>query len=186
VVNYPCLSPRIVTAEKRKKNKRMNHTRVSWLAGLITLALLAACSPKPQETGVFYAATLVPSLTPVTVAVTPTIPADCADDLNFIDDITLRDGSTVKAGSSLDKRWQVQNTGTCQWNEKYSLRRTSGSALGGNERAALPLVEPGNIGVIQILLTAPAEAGTYRTSWRAYNDRGLPFGDPVFIDIIVE
>ncbi len=157
------------------------------MTGFLSLVLLVGCNPNPPtDTGVFYAATIVPSITPVTHINTPTIPSECTDNLDFIDDITLRDGSTVKPGTSLDKRWQVQNTGTCPWNEQYSLRRTSGPALGGTERTPLRMVEPGSIGVLQLELMAPADAGNYRTSWRAYNNQGLPFGDPVTIDIIVQ
>jgi len=171
----------------RKKNNYTMHMRVGLLAGIISLMLLAGCSNNPpDDTDFFYAATLVPSITPVTSLSTPAAPSECTDNLNFMEDITLPDGSTIKPGTPLDKRWQVKNTGTCPWTEQYSLRRTSGAALGGTERSPLRVVEPGSIGVLQLELTAPAEAGNYRTSWRAYNDKGLPFGDPIYIDIIVQ
>jgi hypothetical protein len=33
---------------------------------------------------------------------------------------------------------------------------------------------------------APSEPGSYRSAWQAYNPQGEPFGDPFFIDFVVE
>jgi hypothetical protein len=52
------------------------------------------------------------------------------------------------------------------------------------EQALYP-ARAGTNAVIQILFQAPAESGTYRSAWQAYNPDGQPFGDPIFIDIAV-
>jgi hypothetical protein len=36
-----------------------------------------------------------------------------------------------------------------------------------------------------MLLTAPAEQGAYRSAWQAFDPQGQPFGDPIFVDILV-
>lgn len=106
--------------------------------------------------------------------------------LSFIDDITIPDGSVVKPGIELDKRWQVRNNGTCDWTEAYTLRLTSGDPLGSEESQVLFPARSGSAAVIQMLLSAPEAPGNYRTAWKAYNAKGDPFGDPVYIDIVVE
>jgi hypothetical protein len=40
--------------------------------------------------------------------------------------------------------------------------------------------------VLRMVFTAPQEAGTYRSAWQAYDPDGGPFGDPFYIEIVVE
>ena len=44
----------------------------------------------------------------------------------------------------------------------------------------------GTNAMIRIVFQAPSEAGKYRSAWQAYNPDGHPFGDPIFIDIVVK
>jgi len=158
------------------------------LSGLILILLSGCLRTNTDNPGNFVAPAAVPTPTPTPLPPTPTVPGpgNCTDVLSFLDDITLPDGSVVVTGSSLDKRWQVRNNGTCDWGAGYTLRPTSGEPLGVADDQPLPDTAAGSIAVIQIQLTAPDTAGNYRTSWRAYNSSGKPFGDPVYIDIVVQ
>lgn len=100
-------------------------------------------------------------------------------------DLTIPDGTTVQPGSTLDKRWQVRNNGTCNWQSGYHLRLIGGPDLGAPSEQALLPVRSGQAGVIRIQFTAPAESGSYRSAWQAFNQDDEAFGDPIFIDIIV-
>ncbi len=115
----------------------------------------------------------------------PTPTLDCEDGLWYVADLTIPDGTLVSPGDTIDKRWQVENSGSCNWNEGYRMRRISGEALGVPGELALYPARSGTRAVIQILFTAPAEPGTYRSAWQAYNPQGEAFGDPVFVEIIV-
>lgn len=115
---------------------------------------------------------------------TPTLP--CVDSLTFISDLTIPDGSTIQAGASIDKRWEVENSGTCNWESGYTLRLIAGDELGAGTQQALIPARSGTRTVVRILFQAPAEPGSYRSAWQAHNPQGQPFGDPIFIDIIVE
>ncbi len=147
-------------------------------------------APENEATPLFVPPTRVPPQTKTeALALTdtpPTAPApSCEDNLTFISDLTIPDGSQVPPGSALDKRWQVRNSGTCNWDERYSLRLIAGERLGVAERLALYPARSETDAVIHIVFQAPSEAGSYRSAWQAFNPAGEPFGDLIFIDILV-
>jgi hypothetical protein len=115
---------------------------------------------------------------------TPT-PA-CVPNLTFLEDLTVPDGSLVAPGSTLDKRWRVENSGTCNWDEKYRLKLVSGPEMGAKAEQALYPARSGTQAVLRIVFTAPEEPGPYRSAWQAYDPGGEPFGDPVFIEVTVQ
>jgi hypothetical protein len=79
----------------------------------------------------------------------------------------------------------VENSGSCNWDERYHLKLTDGADLGAAHDQALYPARGGTKAVIRILFTAPSQPGTYRSSWQAYSPDGKAFGDPIFIEIIV-
>jgi hypothetical protein len=117
----------------------------------------------------------------------PALPAStCRDNLVFIDDLSIQDGSVFPPGAHLDKRWKVENAGTCNWDRRYRMKLIAGSRLGVPAEQALFPARSGTQAVIRIVFTAPADPGNYRSAWQAYDPQGDPFGDPFFIDIVVE
>jgi hypothetical protein len=121
--------------------------------------------------------------TPTTVLASPT--PTCIDDLRFLEDVSIPDGTIVDPGAELDKRWQVQNSSSCNWDSGYSLRLITGSALGANSPQPLYPAVAGSEVTIRILYTAPRDSGIYRSAWQAHNPLGIPFGDPIYIEIVV-
>ena len=130
--------------------------------------------PMPTETA-------LPTVQSIT---TPTI--SCQDVLVFNSDLTIPDNSIVSPGASLDKQWQVQNQGTCNWDDRYRLRLISGDALGASPEQALYPARVGTQATIRIVFTAPMDAGNYVSEWQAYDANGIPFGDSFFIKITVQ
>ena len=110
----------------------------------------------------------------------------CTDSLKFIDDLTIPDGTAVAPDSSLDKRWSVENIGTCNWDDRYHLRLTGGPDLGAGSVQALFPARAGSQAVIRIQMTAPTKPGPYRSAWQAYNPADEAFGDVIYIDILVK
>ena len=55
---------------------------------------------------------------PVQVSVNP---ADCTNRARFVSDITIPDGTPVKGGEWITKTWELENYGTCAWNENYKV-----------------------------------------------------------------
>lgn len=176
-----------------------------WLAFLLVL-LLSACgvSPqaefsRPQEQPVFLPPTRAPlpalewSPTSAATQITPALSLQgdvtptplCENNLRYIEDLSLPDGSLVPPGEGLDKRWRVENSGTCNWDERYRIKLIAGPALGAPSEQALYPARAGTQAELRILFVAPREAGTYRSAWQAFSPEGQPFGDPVFIEVVV-
>jgi hypothetical protein len=111
---------------------------------------------------------------------------NCSDYLLYIDDITIPDWTTIKPGTEVDKQWDVENTGSCNWDHRYSLRLTSGEGMGAVELQDLYPARAGLHAIIQIKFISPLQGGTYQGVWQAHNPLGQPFGDPISILIVVE
>lgn len=147
--------------------------------------------PVEEQAPLFIAPAFQPTTEPVTAPAEnqeqgSSQPADCTNGLQFIfPDLTYPDGTQVSPGAALDKQWQVKNTGTCNWDETYTLRMVSGDAMSTSSPLALVPARNNTEAVIQILFTAPTEPGKYRSDWKAFDPNGEPFGDPLYIEIIV-
>jgi len=58
--------------------------------------------------------------------------------------------------------------------------------MGAATEQALYPARAGSQATISINFTAPSEPGTYNTAWQAIDPNGEPFGDAVFMEIIVQ
>jgi hypothetical protein len=117
----------------------------------------------------------------------PTVnPAECTNNLTFLEDLTIPDNMFATFGLALDKQWLVQNSGTCNWNAAYRLRNIGGAALGAPEESALYPARAGTQATLRILFTAPFAEGVYESAWQALDANGNPFGDPIYIRIAVQ
>jgi hypothetical protein len=174
--------------------------RIIWLI-LACFLLLSACGLKAEfnaldstDRPVFIPPTLAPTklqalatqvLLPGATAIPPTPVQECSDVLSYLEDLSIPDGSQTEPNASLDKRWSVQNNGTCNWGEGYTIRLISGAEMGAEPTQALIPARAGSDAVIRIQFIAPEEPGTYISAWQAFTPAGLPFGDQFFINIVV-
>ncbi len=129
----------------------------------------------------------VPSLSPSpapTIFLPSPTPA-CADHLIWIEDVTVPDDSIFYVGQPIIKQWRVQNAGTCNWDSRYRLRLVGGDALGAPVEMGLFPAKAGSQVILQIDFTAPFEPNTYRSAWQAYNPDGQPFGEAIYMQVIV-
>ncbi len=158
---------------------------------------LAACrasgpaSPTPGPIGDVYRP---PTSAPATSTVRPASPTpdlrpsstpECSNVLAYLQDLSVPDGTTVQPGAQVDKRWSLENSGTCNWDARYRLRLIAGPDLGVPSEQALYPARSGTQFTLQIIFTAPTEPGTYRSAWQAYDPQGQAFGDPFFVEILV-
>ena len=124
-----------------------------------------------------------------TIVPTPTViptPTPCTNGLTFVKDITVSDNTPFGPGQSVDKQWLVTNSGTCNWDSRYRLKLIDGPALGAATGQALYPARAGEQATLRILFTAPADTGTYTSTWQAFGPSGEAFGDTIYIQIVVQ
>jgi len=166
----------------------------------VCLSLASACSPASTATPFRPPTIQAPLIEPTFIinptqqvvviessplpTIIPTInPEECFNNLGFVSDLTIPDGTSISYGATIDKQWLVENSGSCHWNSDYRLRHIGGAILGAPEEVALYPARAGTQATIQILFTAPFTDGEYESAWQAFDPDGLPFGDPIYIRI---
>ena len=163
---------------------------------LSCMLALTACSSAPQihdpEQLPLPTATMAKVFSaPKTVSATSldvsptTHPNPCVNDAIFKADLTIPDLSTVEPGAALRKRWQIMNTGTCDWGRDYRVVFMEGSALGASLEHALYPAPVGSDAQVTIEMVAPDVPGNYQGYWRLYDPVGVAFGHKLYIHITV-
>ncbi|MFT3892311.1 MAG: NBR1-Ig-like domain-containing protein [Anaerolineales bacterium] len=105
---------------------------------------------------------------------------------------TLPDGSKVNAGKKFKKAWEIQNTGTCTWDEGYVFAFVAAQSSAGIEGYDIVInkteefTKPGHSQSFIIELTAPTKSGEYKGYWKLKSDDGTFFGPLVYFDIVVK
>lgn len=119
---------------------------------------------------------------PIAAATTASLGDACSNSA-FEGDITIPDGSVMKPGENFTKVWKLRNTGSCTWDEGFTL-----VYIGGTGKALDPynykfgkgnggdLIASGEAIDIAINLSAPCAIGEYEGHWRMQNDKGYYFG----------
>jgi hypothetical protein len=111
--------------------------------------------------------------------------AQLCDNSVYVNDVTVPDGTVMKAGKNFTKTWTVMNNGTCAWTTSYKLSFASGEAMGGTSVPVPGSVPAGQQTQISVSLVAPASDGDYTGSWRLQNASGQYFGTVVTVVIKV-
>ncbi len=163
------------------------------ISSIILLILLNGCesksaSPTPSEVAYFVPPITNPALEQYSGAALtplPTRQANCENQLVFVDDLTIPDGTEVLPGEMIVKRWLIENTGSCNWNSSYSLQLISGLALGTEKVHRLYPARQSTKAILEITFSAPDNPGRYNSWWQAYDSDGNRFGDPVYVEISV-
>ena len=101
------------------------------------------------------------------------------------------DGVLLKPGQYYWKTWTLMNTGTCTWNQSYSLFFWNGDLMGG--LTSYPLddeISPNEQKEISIYLKAPDTEGTFTGYWRIQTPWNSNFGvgpsnEPFYVQVVV-
>jgi next-to-BRCA1 protein 1 len=157
-----------------------------------------APSPAPTATGTLVVQPTVsatsagrPSPARGTTTRTATPEPPCANDAEFLADLTVPDGAQFLPGQTFVKRWSVKNAGTCDWGPGYRLVFVSGEALtatpgsAGQTEFALYPARAGTQAVWEVAMRAPDAPGEYLGRWQARDPQGNLFGGVVFVEIEV-
>lgn len=106
------------------------------------------------------------------------------DQLVYLADVTVPDGSSIIAGKSFKKTWRVRNSGTSTW-QNFTLKHVSDQRMSGPDSVMLPSLKPNEIGEVSVTLAAPSSPGRHRSTWKPCNSQGRLFPFELFADIIV-
>lgn len=125
--------------------------------------------------------------TPIPIIATPTAfvqptaaPQACVFKANYLADVTIPDGTLVAPGAQFVKTWRVLNSGTCSWGPGSGLQNlqfVGGNALGAPNLVPIPNAIPaGATADLSINMTAPTDAGSYKSNWKLRADDGTLIG----------
>ncbi len=115
----------------------------------------------------------------------PAVGTPCTNDLSFVQDVTVPDGTSVAPGELVDKEWLVTNAGSCDWSAAYRVKNISGDTMSAPAEQALFPARAGTQATLRILFHAPADAGNYSTAWQAFAPDGTAFGEAIYMQINV-
>jgi hypothetical protein len=150
----------------------------------LTQTQLAKPTNTPTETATFTPTFTSTSSTPLASA-TGILPTASCYGLILLKDVTIPDGTVMTPGQKFTKTWQVQNTGTCNWDAGFKFVFISGDSMGGVPQALTTSVAPGGNMDISIAMTAPSKTGNVTGHWRMSQANGTLFGADVFVAIVV-
>ena len=138
--------------------------------------------------------TPLPGFTPLATQAAPSGPTaslgDACDNSAFISDVTIPDNSVLDPGVNFTKTWQIKNTGSCTWDEGYSLVYIGGSnpnldPYNYDFKKSSDFVAGGATVNLSVKLTTPCTPGDYQGTWRMRNDKGYYFGTPMTVIVKV-
>jgi len=117
----------------------------------------------------------------------PTQVADPCHQSAFVADVTIPDGTKMDPGENFMKAWQIQNTGTCIWDDGYRLKYLGGRMDGYDVKIdqTLEFVKPGQVQEYHVDLTAPLQEGEWSECWKMQDDGGSYFGTYLCVSIEV-
>lgn len=131
----------------------------------------------------------VPTAVPIDPNVTPIVPTETVCEFNaaFVNDLSIPDGTILEPGQVFDKIWQLENNGCADWPSETEVVFLDGFLMGGPVAAPLGSVVPsGSTYDLMLTFQAPDEPGSYLTTYQLRTPDGLPFGEPFFMNIVVE
>jgi len=156
---------------------------------LTQVALLATPTSLPTATFVPLPS---PTVTPVTLSTNPSplitqipvntqpaptaIPVPC-NRAQFIEDVTVLDGTKYIPGVKFPKIWKVKNTGSCDWTTSYSLVFVDGDRMEAPKSVDIPeKVSVGESVNLEVNMVAPDKKGAYSGKWLLEDSDGDEFG----------
>jgi hypothetical protein len=99
--------------------------------------------------------------------------------------MTIPDGTVLSPGEVFTKTWKFLNTGTCDWNSRYSIIYLRGDRMRGSDAEIGREVAVNRRVEVSVTMVAPSQPGRYHSHWQLADRFGNPFGDVVIVDIVV-
>ena len=141
----------------------------------MTQQAMVTSTPMPTSTPLPTATEAVPTATAIPPTATA-VPIPCHQ-ATFIEDVTIKDNTTLTAGDPFVKTWRIKNTGTCSWTKDYHIVFLNGNAMNAPASVAFPAnLNPGGTIDISVPMNAPGTTGNFNGSWMLKATNGTTFG----------
>jgi len=157
---------------------------------LTAAAFTPTMEPLPTDTPV------PPTETPSTPIVVATLPGGITatpilcDSMTFDPltvDVNTQDGTVMTPNQAFVKTWKIKNNGSCVWGAGYGLIYGGYTDLmSGLPQPIVGVVAIGQEVEVSVSFKAPAKVGQYLSAWIMANAKGITFGKPVYVKIIVK
>jgi hypothetical protein len=148
-------------------------------AATATEAVTATAEGTVQPT-----ATIVPTSNPFETTPTEVLCDDASIDLATVD-VTVPDGTQMSPGQDFVKTWKIRNAGSCTWGTGYTPIFAFGERMGGIAEPLTGAVAPGEEVEVSVRFKAPSTSGEFASTWRMANASNIPFGENIFVLIVV-
>lgn len=145
-------------------------TQIAWNPTATQAAPTATVAAQPTST---TAPTTAPTKTATPTATSKPVPCNS---VQFIQDMTVPDGSEFSPGTTFLKVWRIKNVGTCTWNKDYTVSFDGGDQMGGATFDMPENVSPGEQIDIAIEMKSPNSKGSYKGFWMLRDADGGKFG----------
>lgn len=127
---------------------------------------------------------IVTATTEATLEASPT--ANPCYNLLWIEDVTIPDGTQMKAGEVFTKTWLVQNIGGCAWHTGFTFQNVGGDPMRGSPVTMQEAIQTGSKREISVQMVVPTDvSGVIQSSWRMADEFGNFFGDTLSVNIVV-
>lgn len=195
----------VVATQVNPEKSQTFSTRISYMPpaqGRMELQVVAIDSAGNSSDS--FAVTVLigqePTPTPLPAAQAPAAPAaeapatpaqvlganGCVLAATFLQDVTVPDGTAIRAGSTFTKTWRMKNTSSCDWGEGYTIAFVNDTPMSAASSAPVRPTPSNANADVSVELTAPAQAGVYTSTWRLQDPAGQPFGNVVYLVIRVQ
>ena len=101
---------------------------------------------------------------------------------------SVPDGAEVKAGSSFEQTWELENIGFHTWSDRTLAEYSPGCLRPAAERIPVPHTVPGQRVQLAMTFTAPSEPSTCRSVWKLVEPDGslaLPWAHGIWCEVTV-
>lgn len=112
-------------------------------------------------------------------------PTGCGYWSQFVEDVTVPDGTEFAPGESFEKIWRFRNNGCLDWPDTTQMYFLSGDQMGGPDAIDVPAVAFNATVDLTVPLVAPDEPGTYTGYWQIIAPDGAAVGPYVYVQIEV-
>ena len=111
---------------------------------------------------------------------------DCLLKAEFVGEGSRVKERTVEPDEPFFEIWRVRNSGTCVWDESYSVKEVSNNTFELlQQKKGLAPTAPGDEVEITLSLVAPIEIGSYLAAWQLQTPKEELFGPVLSMQLVV-